>query len=91
MGKKVKIYQTESYTTYIVREAITIDLDDYPELEGMTNDEIVYHLDGNSPDMKSTNEDKYDSLSDELIEQDMIREKIYNEEFSYLVEDDYEE
>jgi len=66
MWKQVKIYQTESYTTYIVREPITIDLDDYPELEGMTNDEIVYHLDGNSSEMKAT-ESGYDSLSDELI------------------------
>ena len=87
MGRKVKIYQTESYTTYIVREPLTIDLDEYPELDGMTNEEIVDYLEGNSSDMKSTNDDKYGSLSDELIEQDMIREKIYNEEFSYLVED----
>jgi hypothetical protein len=35
MGKKIKIHQTEAYTTFIVREPITIDLDDYPELEGM--------------------------------------------------------
>jgi len=41
MGRKVKIYQTESYTTYIVREPLTIDLDEYPELDGMTNEEIV--------------------------------------------------
>ena len=52
MGKKIKIYQTESYTTYIVREPITIDLAEYPELEGMTNDEIISYLEVNSSDMK---------------------------------------
>jgi hypothetical protein len=87
MGKRIKIYQTESYTTYVVREAVTIDLDDYPELEGMTNDEIVDYLDGNSCDMKPQDED-YDCLSDELIEKYIIKEKISGENYSYKVEDE---
>lgn len=87
MGKQIKIYQTESYTTYIVREPITIDLGDYPELEGMTNEEIVDYLEGNSSDMKPQNSDSYDSLSDELIDRDLIRDKISGEEYSYRVED----
>ncbi len=87
MGKKIKIYQTESYTTYVVREAVTIDLDDYPELEGMSNDEIVDFLEGNSCDMKPQDED-YDCLSDELIEKYIIKEKITDENYSYKVEDE---
>lgn len=86
MGRTVKIYQTESYTTYIVREPISIDLDDYPELEGMTNDEIVEYLKESSFEMKAQNED-YDSLSDELEEKDILKDKIYGEECSYKVED----
>jgi len=90
MGRKVKIYQTESYTTYIVREPITIDLDEYPELERLTNDEIIDYLEGNSSEMKPQNEQYYDSLSDELVEKDIIRDKINNEEYSYRVEDSEE-
>lgn len=90
MGKKIKIYQTESYTTYIVREGITIDLDDYPELEGMTNEEIVDYLEDNSSDMKPQNDEFYDSLSDELFEKDIIKDKVYGEEFSFRVEDSEE-
>jgi hypothetical protein len=90
MGRKVKIYQTESYTTYIVREPITIDLDEYPELEKLTNDEIIDYLEGNSSEMKPQNEQYYDSLSDELVEKDIIRDKINNEEYSYRVEDSEE-
>ena len=86
MGKKIKIHQTESFTTYIVREAVTIDLDDYPELEGMTNEEIADYLDGNSCDMKPTNEEDHDCLSDEVVEKDILKEKITGESFSYLVE-----
>ena len=91
MGKKIKIHQTEAYTTFIVREPITIDLDDYPELEGMTNEEIVDYLEGNSSDMKPQNEKYYESLSDELIEQDILRDKISGEDYSYKVEDSEEE
>jgi hypothetical protein len=90
MGRKVKIYQTESYTTYIVREPITIDLDEYPELERLTNDEIIDYLEGNSSEMKPQNEQYYDSLSDELVEKDIIRDKINNEEYSYRVENSEE-
>lgn len=86
MGRTVKIYQTEEYKTYIVREPIAIDLDDYPELEGLTNDEIVEYLKENSFDMKPQSED-YDSLSDELEEKDILKDKIYGEECSYKVED----
>lgn len=86
MGTKIKIYQTEEFTTYIVREPITIDLDDYPELEGMSNEEIVYHLEGNSSDMKPEDGDNYDSLSDELIEMDILKEKTSGDHYSYLVE-----
>lgn len=86
MGKRVKIYQTESFTTYVVREPITIDLDYYPELEGMTNEEIVDYLGSNSYDMKPQNGEYYDSLSDELMDKDVIRDKISGEDFSYRVE-----
>ena len=86
MGKKIKIHQTEAYTTYIVREPIIIDLDDYPELEGMKSHEIVDYLEGNSAEMKAI-EDGYDSLSDELIEMEIIKEKIYGSEYSYIVDD----
>ena len=86
MGRTIKIYQTEEFTTYIVREPITIDLDDYPELEGMTCEEIADYLEGSSCDMKAQ-DDSYNCLSDELIDQDILKDKIYGEEYSYKVEE----
>lgn len=86
MGTKIKIYQTEEFTTYIVREPITIDLDDYPELIGMNNDDIIYYLEGNSSDMKPQDSDNYESLSDELIEMDILKEKTSGDHYSYKVE-----
>jgi len=89
MGKKIKIHQTEAYTTFIVREPITIDLDDYPELDGMSSNEIIDYLEYNASEMKAT-EDGYDSLSDELVEMDILREKISGEDYSYRVDDSEE-
>ena len=86
MGKRVKIYQTESYVTYIVREPITIDLDDYPELVGMSNSEILDYLEGNVGDMMAQDDD-CNCLSDELMEKDILKDKITGEEYSYIVED----
>ena len=86
MGKRVKIYQTESYVTYIVREPITIDLDDYPELVGMSNSEILDYLEDNVGDMMAQDDD-YNCLSDELTEKDILKDKITGEEYSYVVED----
>ena len=86
MGKRVKIYQTESYVTYIVREPITIDLDDYPELVGMSNSEILDYLEDNVGDMMAQDDD-YSCLSDELMEKDILKDKITGEEYSYVVED----
>jgi hypothetical protein len=90
MGKKIKIFKTESYTTYLVREGITIDLDDYPELEGMSNEEIIDYLEENSSDMKPQNDEFYESLSDEFFDKDIIRDKITDEDYSYRVEDSEE-
>ena len=86
MGKKIKIHQTESFTTYIVREAVEIDLDDYPELDGMDAAEIADYLEGSSCDMKAASEEEYECLSDEIVEKDILKEKITGENFSYLVE-----
>ena len=86
MGKRVKIYQTESYVTYIVREPITIDLDDYPELVGMSNSEILDYLEDNVGDMMAQDDD-YNCLSDELMEKDILKDKTTGEEYSYVVED----
>jgi len=42
---KLKIYAEETFTTTATRERIEIDTDNYPELEGMTEDEISDYID----------------------------------------------
>ena len=84
--KKIKVRMTESYRTYVVRESIEINVEDYPELDGMSDEDIQDYIILNASDMKPTNEEWYDSLYDELIGEDVIRDKITDEEREIIVE-----
>ena len=84
-----KVCATESYCSYIIREDITIDVNDYSELEGMTDEEIIDYIESNSESMfKKDDEEKFYSLWDEMMEQDIRRDKITGEEFGVIVEKD---
>jgi len=86
-----KVCATESYCSYIIREDITIDVNDYSELEGMTDEEIIDYIESNSESMfKKDDEENVYSLWDEMMEQDIRRDKITGEEFGVIVEIDEE-
>lgn len=76
----LNLYGTESYSTWIVREPVEIDTDNYPELEGKTDEEIKEYIRENMWDMKPTNDEYYESLGEELTQTDIRRDKIYGEE-----------
>lgn len=85
-----KVCATESYCSYIIREDITIDVDDYPQLQGMTDEEILEFVEWNASDIyKKGNEDHW-SLWDEMVEQDIRRDKITGEEVGVIIEKDDE-
>jgi hypothetical protein len=77
-SKTISVFATEGYSTYIVREAIEINIEDYPELDGMSRAEAIDYIESNAWEMKPTNDD-YDSLAEELNDKDIIREKLNNE------------
>lgn len=82
---KIKIYAEETYTTTVYREAMEIDTDNYPELEGMTEDEISDYVDNNIWDMKPVNSDLYESLGEELLDKDVESDDIGGEETTFYV------
>lgn len=84
----LNICATEEFTTYIVRESIEIDTDNYPELEGMTEEEMKDYIRENIYDMKSSNEEWYDNLYDEARQTDIQRDKIYNEETDIIFDEE---
>ena len=71
--------------TSLMYEPIKIDISNYPELYGKTDDEIINYIEENAHSMASL-DDSYDSLADELREQDLRREKITHVDTEIWVE-----
>ena len=82
---KIKAQATEYFTTYIVRDELTINTEDYPELKGMSEEEAKDYIKFNSSDMYKEGEDGY-SLWDELLDQDIVKNKISGDETEVLVD-----
>jgi hypothetical protein len=85
---KVKIYKTEAYSTWIIREPVEIDTENYPELNGLSEQEIEEYIFENLEEMKPTDDTYYDSLDEEINGRDVRREKISGEESEIKIEFD---
>ncbi len=85
-----KVCATESYCSYLIREDITIDVNDYPQLQGMTDEEILEFVEFNASEMYKEGDEGSWSLWDEMMEQDIRRDKITGEEFGVIIEKDDE-
>jgi hypothetical protein len=75
MSKKLKIRLIESYQTHAFKESIEIDVSKYPELEGLSDQEIVEYIDMNADNMAPMN-DIYETLYQELEDAEIETEKI---------------
>jgi hypothetical protein len=84
--KTIEVRVTESYSTWVVRESIEINVADYPELEGMTEEEMTDYITSNASDMKASNQEYYESLYEELLQMDVVRDKISGEDSEIVVE-----
>lgn len=83
----MKIRMSKSYISYVVYDTIEINKDEYPELEGMTDEEVFEFLENNLNEFEV--KDGYESsLSDEFeFGKDIVKEKIYDVEYKlHLVE-----
>jgi len=58
--KTIAVFATEYYETSITREPVELNLEDYPELEGMSPEQAIDYVESNAWEMKPTNDD-YDS------------------------------
>lgn len=84
--ESVDISVYESYTTYLRKKPLVIKINDYPELEGMNEDEIQLYILEYGYDMKPMDGSGYESLMDELNNQDTEWNKIDNEDYNIIVE-----
>jgi len=80
--KTITVRMTESYSTWIVRESVELNVEDYPELSGMSQEEMEEYISENWDSMKPTDGENsfYDSLLEQCREADIVRDKITNEE-----------
>lgn len=84
----MKIRLAKSYTVYEVYDTIEINKEDYPELEGLTDEEVVAYLDENMWDFELEGSDE-DSLASEFeFNRDIVKEKYTNEEYTLILLND---
>lgn len=79
---ELKIQIVEGFHTTIWKKPISIETDDYPELKGMTQDQVIEYINKNSNRLPAIPNDDPDnwSLYDELMGQDKELEKEKNNE-----------
>lgn len=79
----IEVRVVEYFNTMVVRDTVTLNVSDYPELDGMSEEEIKEYIKSNYGRMvSSTGVD----LHDELYEMDVTREKITGEETEIMFE-----
>jgi hypothetical protein len=84
----LKVRLCEEQTLWVVRDSIDINVSEYPELEGMSEEEMTEYVKENAQDMAAPSDcDWADSLYDALSQQDVVREKdTNNDTFIYVNE-----
>jgi hypothetical protein len=83
----MKIRMTRSYEMWESYEPIEINPEDYPELEGMTNEEIIDYLNENMYEFE-IKDGSEGSLVDEIqFGQEIIKDKMGDETFTLYLED----
>jgi hypothetical protein len=79
--KTISVRMVEYYNTMLVKEPVEIQVEEYPELNGMTEEEMQEYISENWGNMKPTNDEWYESLWEECNQAEIVREKITNNEF----------
>lgn len=81
----ISVCMTEYFETSIVRESIDINMEDYPELAGMTREEAIDYIEANAWEMAATDE-MFSSLAEQLTDMDISREDWQNESQQFVAE-----
>jgi len=83
----MKIRLTRGYRMYEVYDTIEFNPQDYPELNGMSDEEIIEYLNENKYDMSLNDSDE--TLADQFIfERDLIKDKTMDIEEEIVKIDD---
>ena len=80
---KIKIRMVESYSTYVVRDSFTIDSKDYPELDGLNEEEVIEYIQENNGAMIHKEWDQ--TMWEAAQEMDVMIDKITNDSYEIKV------
>ena len=90
---KLKIRQIEEYTTYIVRDSIVIDTENFEQLKGISKEQAIAYIQDNYDELYPDEGTEWEpdfsyktSISEMAQEQDIVRDKIYGESTEIEVE-----
>ena len=88
---KLNIQISEGFCTWILKEGIDIETDNYPELAGKTKEDVLKYIQANCFRMKSTENDSPESYSlfSELMDQETVVNKETNNEIEVRFGEDY--
>lgn len=80
---KLKIQLSEGFHTWILKDSIEIDTDNYPELQGMDENEVLEYIKKNNEQIKYKDGESSEdwTLFDNMFEQDDVYTKIGNSIF----------
>lgn len=81
----IKLRMIESFTTYVFKDSIEIDTDNYPELRGKSNEEILAYIEEKGWKMNAT-DDVYNNLYEQLEGQDTLRDDVKEGDCSIEIE-----
>jgi hypothetical protein len=88
---KVTVYFQDIELAVMSHASVEVGPDTHPELEGMTEDEMIEYIKENIYEMSAFRTEDYDSLGDEIEDSEIVREKYVNQDSKIVVEKSNEE
>jgi hypothetical protein len=82
----MKIRMTRSYSVWESYESIEINPEDYPELEGMSDEEIVTYINDNAYDFEIKDSSEGNIVDEVMFNGDVIKDNHTDEEITFYLD-----
>jgi hypothetical protein len=81
----MKLRLTHEYTAYELYGTLEINTEDYPELEGMSDEEVVEYINDNIYDFKIKDSTEDNIVDTFTFEKDIIKDKEFDNEHKVVL------
>lgn len=76
---------SNEYRTYEVYDTIEIKPEDYPELEGKSEDEVIEYLKENMFDFKIKDSNEENLVDSFMFEKDIVKDKVFDSDYNVIL------